>query len=244
VFDWVKKKEATSTSSLTVDIHSHLLPGLDDGVKSFDESLTIIQYFQEAGYKKLVITPHVISDLYRNSAESIISRHEQLKECLKQNNVIMETEVAAEYYLDESLFEKLNKGEKLLTIGAPNYLLFETNFMNEPFTLNEFIFIASTKKYKPVLAHPERYLYLHDNLGKCEELLNRGVLFQVNLNSLTGHYSKPAQSLANKLIDRGWVHFLGSDCHHIFHAQQLLSVRQNKYFQKALHLPLLNNTLS
>jgi protein-tyrosine phosphatase len=122
-------------------------------------------------------------------------------------------------------------------------LLFETNFLNEPFNMKEFIFLATTKGYKPVLAHPERYLYLQNNLDKAKDLLDRGVLFQINISSITGFYSKIVQTTANKLIDRGWVHLLGSDCHHLQHARLVEEAQGLKYFQKALSLPLLNNSL-
>lgn len=224
-------------------MHSHLLPGLDDGVKTFEESLKLVASLKAMGYKKLIITPHIISDIYRNTPEAILQKHDELRWHLTENNMDMETTVAAEYYLDESLMQKIRDKEKLLTFGD-RYLLFETNFLSEPLNLKEFIFLASTSQYKLILAHPERYLYLHDKPELAEDLLNRGVLFQVNINSLSGFYSKAAQSMAYKLIDRGWVHWLGTDCHHEGHAGQTRQTISNKYFQKALTLPLLNNSLS
>jgi protein-tyrosine phosphatase len=113
--------------------------------------------------------------------------------------------------------------------------------LTEPLNLKEFIFEVSTQGYKPVMAHPERYLYL--DLHKAEDLLNRGVTFQINISSLTGYYSKPAQKMAHELIERKWVHWLASDCHHLMHAQLVKKAADSKYFQKALTLPLLNHTL-
>jgi tyrosine-protein phosphatase YwqE len=115
--------------------------------------------------------------------------------------------------------------------------------MTEPFQLKEFIFAASTKGYRPVLAHPERYMYLQDNFEKAEDLINRGVLFQLNISSISGYYSKGAQRMAQKLIDNGWVHLIGSDCHNVQHIQLLEETIALKYFQKAISLPLLNNSL-
>jgi tyrosine-protein phosphatase YwqE len=109
--------------------------------------------------------------------------------------------------------------------------------------LKEFIFLASTKGYKLVLAHPERYLFIQSNFSKAEDLLNRGVLFQLNISSISGYYSKAAQVVAQRLIDNGWIHLLGSDCHNLQHIQLLEETRNSKYFQKAISLPLLNNTL-
>jgi protein-tyrosine phosphatase len=241
VFNWFKKNVNT-TSPFQVDVHSHLLPGLDDGVKSFEESLEVIRYFRQLGYNKLITTPHIMQDVYKNTPSLVIEKLHELNAYLADKNTGIEIQAAAEYYLDETLIHTLETNEPVLTFGK-NYLLFETNFLNDPFNLKEFIFLATTKGYKPVLAHPERYAYLFKDFGKIEDLLNRGVLFQINISSITGYYSKQAQTMAYHLIDRGWVHLLGSDCHHITHAVLIKKAYQNKYFQKALALPLLNNTL-
>lgn len=243
MFHWFRKKQTLpDVIPLVNDIHSHLLPGLDDGVKSFEQSEEIIRHFQRLGYRKLITSPHVMSDTYRNTAEGILLALEELRRYLKEKQVTIDIDAAAEYYLDEHLFFLLENHKPLLTFGK-NYLLFETNFLNEPFNLKDFIFLATTKGYKPVLAHPERYLYLQSDLDKAEDLLDRGVLFQLNISSITGYYSKVTQATAQKLIDRGWVHFLGSDCHHFQHARLVEEAQRLKYFRKALSLPLLNNSL-
>lgn len=243
MLNWFRKKEPDASLPFPfVDLHSHLLPGLDDGVKSFEESEEIILSFQRLGYKKLITTPHVMSDFYRNSNEDIQSKLQELNSHLQHKNINITIEAAAEFYLDEALSQRLESGPSLLTFGK-NYFLFETNFMTEPLNLKEFIFRAATKGYKPVLAHPERYLYLQSNFEKAEDLISRGALFQVNISSLSGYYSKAAQTTAKKLIDKGYVHFLGSDCHTLQHVNLLEETRRNKYFQKAISLPLLNNSL-
>jgi protein-tyrosine phosphatase len=241
VFNWFKKEKKPSFG-LRVDIHSHLLPGIDDGVKTFDEATAVIQVLADVGYKKLITTPHVISDIYRNTPAIITEKCRQLADVLAERKIDMQIHAAAEYYLDESLFQYVESGNELMRL-AGDYVLFETNFLNEPLNLKDFIFLASSKGYKLVLAHPERYLYMSNDLKKAEELIDRGVLFQINISSLTGYYSKGAQSMANKLIDRGFVHWLGSDCHHMAHASMLKTIHKNKYFQKALSLPLLNNSI-
>ena len=243
MLDWFKKRSSTEDVILPViDIHSHLLPGLDDGVQSFEEAEAIILRFQKLGYKKLITTPHVMSDFFRNTTDGILAKLAELNQWLTSKNIPIDIQAAAEYYLDEDLLEKIEANSPLLTFGN-NYLLFETNFMTEPLNLKEFIFLTTTKGYKPVLAHPERYLYLQSNFSKVEDLLNRGVLFQLNISSISGYYSKAAQSVAQKLIDNRWVHLIGSDCHKLQHIQLLEETRQAKYFQKAISLPLLNNTL-
>ena len=227
---------------LKTDIHSHLLPQLDDGVKSLEESAQLVRQFMALGYTKLVTTPHVMKDFYRNDPGTIAGGLESLKQFLAKENINVSIEAAAEYYLDESLMERVNKNERLLTFGA-NYLLFETNFLTEPFQLKEFIFSATTQGYKPVMAHPERYQYLVNDFGKAGDLKDRGVLFQVNIPSIIGAYSRPIQKLAIQLIRKGWVDFIGSDCHNQTQMAILKEAFKNKYFKKALALPLLNRTL-
>lgn len=241
MINWFKKK-SPQAPGLATDIHSHLLPGLDDGVKTLEESESIIKIFQQLGYTKIITTPHVMQDHYRNTTETISKALQQVQEHLAKKEYTITLEAAAEYYLDEYLIRQVETNSSLLTFGN-NYLLFETNFLSEPLNLNEFIFQATTKGYKLVLAHPERYVYLQNNMSRIEDLIDRGVFFQLNIASIAGAYSKQVQSLANKLIDRGFVHFIGSDCHNIQHAKLIEEVQRSRYFKKALTLPLLNNTL-
>lgn len=223
-------------------MHSHLLPGLDDGVKTLEESMAVIAVFRKLGYTKLITTPHVMHDHYRNTPESIHASLADVRRHLQEHHIDIVLEAAAEYYLDEYLMRMLEADEELLTFGD-GFLLFETNFISEPLNLNEFIFAATTRGYKPVLAHPERYLYLDDSPDRMEDLVNRGVLFQINLGSLAGLYSRKVQNLAKKLIDRGFVHLLGSDCHHLAHAELIDRARRSRSFEKALTLGLLNHKL-
>lgn len=225
---------------LRTDIHSHLLPGLDDGVNDFDEALIVIKKMHELGYRKLVTTPHIMSDTYRNDAIRIHSRLKELNQFLIENRINIEVEAAAEYYFDTWLLNEVNENKPLLTFGG-KYLLFEMNYMTEPYQLKDFIFKVITNGYKPVLAHPERYQFM--TLEKAEDLRNRGVLMQLNILSFMDFYSKPVRQMAYQLVDRGWVDFLGSDCHNMRHAGLLGEALKNKYVKKALALPLLNNQL-
>ncbi|MEQ8363941.1 MAG: CpsB/CapC family capsule biosynthesis tyrosine phosphatase [Cyclobacteriaceae bacterium] len=242
MFSFFKQKRQVSLTPLETDIHSHLLPQLDDGVKSLEESGQLIRQFIDLGYKKIITTPHVMNDFYRNESSDITEKLALLRQYLNAEKIDIPIEAAAEYFLDESLIERINKGEKLLTFGN-NYLLFETNFLTEPFQLKEFIFSVTTLGYKPVLAHPERYQYLVSSFEKVEDLRNRGVLFQINIPSIIGAYSKPIQKLALQLIEKGWVDFLGSDCHNQIQMDVLKETFRNKYFKRALELPLLNRSL-
>lgn len=243
MFNWFKKNKAEQLQPLRVDIHSHLLPGLDDGVSTFEEAGQIIQNFLQLGYSRIITTPHVMSDAYRNTPETILEKLAALRDYLRQKNIDMPVSAAAEYYLDETLFKMIETNQPLLTFGD-KYLLFETNFITEPFNLKEFIFLATTRGYKLILAHPERYLYMQHNVDKVQDLIDRGVLMQMNISSVTGYYSRPVQQMAFKLIDRGMIHWLASDCHHLQQMQLMTEAKTTRYFRKALTLPLMNNSLT
>lgn len=243
MFNLFRKKQVVPKNKISTDIHSHLLPGLDDGVESFEESLELIRSFQQLGYSKLITTPHIMHDFYNNSADDIVSKTSELNTLIAQQGIEIKVVPAAEYYLDEYLLEKVNdKDFPLLTFGD-NYLLFETSFMNQPFYLNEFIFHAKSRGLNPVLAHPERYAYLQSNMELIDDLITRGVLLQLNINSITGYYSKQVKKVAEKLIDSKKIHFLGSDCHNANHMAVTQNARTEKYYNKALSLPLLNNSI-
>lgn len=242
MFSFFKSKSQDHPNPLLTDIHSHLLPQLDDGVDTLQESEQLIRQFINLGYSKLITTPHVMSDFYRNTPRQIQEKLGSLNQHLVDQKIDITIEAAAEYYLDEVLIGNVNSDEQLLTFGA-QYLLFETNFLTEPFQLNEFIFAVTTQGYKPVLAHPERYQYLVNNFEKVEDLRNRGVLFQINIPSILGAYSKPIQKLAIQLIEKGYVDFLGSDCHNQLQMDVIKAASKDKNFKKALNLPLLNRSL-
>lgn len=242
VFRLFKKKVAASVLPLKVDVHSHLLPGIDDGVDTWEESLYILEELIKIGYNKVITTPHVMSDHYPNTPEIILGKLHELRHLIRQHGLPVEVEAAAEYYLDETFLTNLENNGKFLTFGD-NYLLFETSFINKPTFLIEAVFKISAHGYKPVLAHPERYIYIQENMKILEDLLERDVLMQLNINSLTGYYSKAARKLAEKLIDNNYISFLGSDCHNERHLAVIREAYSMKYFKKATQLDLRNYTL-
>lgn len=241
MFHFFKKKESVSRIPLQTDIHSHLLPAIDDGVQTVSESIKVMECLADLGIRQIVTTPHIMHDTYRNSDETILPKLDEMNLALRQQPFNMTLHAAAEYYLDENLMTKIAAGERLLTFGD-RFLLFETNYLTEPYTLKDFIFKVTTQGYKPVLAHPERYQYM--TMPKAEELRDRGVLLQINMLSLIGYYAKPIQTMANKLIDQQWIDFVGSDCHNLLQARLLPEVFKTKFFKKALELPLLNHSLN
>lgn len=242
LFSFFNKKTKTASPPLEVDMHSHLLPGLDDGVESIEEALEVLSRFAELGFRKVITTPHIMQDFYPNEKSNIIKSFNELKSELDHTKITIELEAAAEYFLDEFLIKKLESKDDLLLFGE-SYILFETSFINEPINIKDFIFKARSAGLNPVLAHPERYAYLNSNFKLAEELKERGVLFQVNINSIGGYYSKPVRKMAEQLIKRKMVDFIASDCHNIDQLEYTRSVFENKYFIKALSLPLHNYKL-
>lgn len=236
-------QETLPTHTLTTDIHSHLLAGIDDGAKNLEESLTLIKKLQMAGYTRFVTTPHIMSDFYRNTPEIIREKLAELQQYLQANEVNVQIEAAAEYYADEGFMHKVERGDELLTFGN-QYILIETGFQDKPRYLKQAIFDLQTSGYKPVFAHPERYQYLYEDFKIVEELYELGVLLQINLNSIAGYYGKAAQLLAEKLITKNMVHWVGSDCHHQRHADSISQAQKSKFYPKLLSLPLLNFELS
>ena len=228
---------------LAVDLHSHLIPGIDDGAQTLDESIELIQNLSTIGYKKLIITPHIMIDVYKNEEDNIIERLEILKKAINKVGIDIDLEVAAEYYLDEGFLEHLNNKPLLI---ADEYLLFETSYMAKPMNLYDIVFEISSKGYKPILAHPERYRYIHHLKREYSKLKDMGVFFQLDINSIGGFYGKDAQKKANFLIESRMVDFVGSDTHNMRHIGNLNTTLSkmgsvwNKLFE---HNTILNNTL-
>ncbi len=228
--------------TVQVDMHNHLIYGVDDGSHDIEESIELIKGLIALGRKKIIMTPHIMSDFYKNGPDNILPRLKILKEEVKKAQLDVELEAAAEYYLDEDFVKLVEQDQPLLSFGK-NYVLFETAFMNESRQLNSVVFEMKSRGYKPILAHPERYLYLHDDFEKYEALYERDILFQINILSLSGYYSNEIKKVAEKLIDAKMVNFVSSDCHSMKHIQELSKAVNTKYYKKLLDLPLLNNTL-
>jgi tyrosine-protein phosphatase YwqE len=224
---------------LVVDVHSHLLPGLDDGAETLEDSISLIQDLNALGYNRFITTPHIMGDFYKNSRETILPKLDLVREELVKREIKVQLDAAAEYYLDFEFNEKLQSGN-ILSFGK-NYLLFELSFINPPDNLENVVFEMQTKGYVPVLAHPERYLYWIDKMDKLEALRERGVLFQINLLSIVGHYGPPCKKFAEKLIDKNWFEFLGSDLHNKKHIQSLHKGIADPYLKKALQAGLSKN---
>lgn len=227
---WPIHTKEKKRNTLLVDIHSHLIPGIDDGVKTTFEAVKLIRRFQEMGYKKLITTPHIMSHRYKNSSSIILEKLEFLKDALVDHEIDIEIEAASEYYLDDYFLELLKKRD-ILTING-NHILFEMSYTRAPANLTDIIFEMDRSGYRPILAHPERYLFMHDDFEEYETLKEYGVLFQLNINSLAGYYNKQVQKMAYRLVDAGMVDFLGSDAHKARQVEMLQNFIQTDGFQK------------
>lgn len=244
IFSFLKKSKqpVPDISPITTDIHSHLIPGIDDGVQSIEESIEILKEMEGLGYKKVITTPHTMTGSYDNTPEIIYAGLKKVREAIKENSINIELEAATEYFLDETFMEKLKNGKPLMTFGQ-NHVLVETSFISPPPQLKEATFELTMKGYKMVFAHPERYLYLLENTILLEELIDRDIVFQLNAVALTGCYSKPVKKFAEKLIDMKVPRLVGTDCHNMGHINLLKEATQTKYWRKLLELDLINNSL-
>lgn len=229
-------------SVLQVDVHSHFIPGIDDGSQNMEQSMELLTAMAELGYRKVITTPHNMADGYKNSPEIILGGLERVRAELKVRGIPMEIDAAAEYYLDHELEQKV-LDKKVLTFGN-NYVLFELPFISEPTMMLQLIFQMQTMGYRPVLAHPERYQFWHNEFEKYVNLKERGVMFQLNMIALTGAYGPQAKTIAERLIDLGYYELIGSDCHSMNHIEAIKNTLHRPYLHKVIASgKLLNATL-
>lgn len=245
MFGWLQKRDRPPIATqFQTDIHSHLLPGVDDGAKELSESLSLIEKMVSLGYEQLIITPHVMADAYPNSAVGLKEHFIVLQRACEATNIDVKLGLSAEYYLDEGFLPLLESGE-ILSFGKSNYLLFETSYMAKPNTMLDMIYQMKLAGYKPVMAHPERYRYVKDLEKEYGALRELEVLFQIDATSLGGFYGKDACKKAHFLLEKGWIDFVGSDTHKMRHLEQLEEIfAQHKIWNRLFRLnTILNITL-
>jgi protein-tyrosine phosphatase len=217
-----KKKEKGSTDLgwLRTDMHSHLIPGIDDGSPDMETSLSLLRGFVELGYQKVITTPHVLADLYPNTTEGIRQGLAGLQAAVQAAGIPIEVEAAAEYFMDEPFAEAVKARKPLLTL-KDNLLLVEISMVTAPLDLQDMLFELQLGGYQPVIAHPERYIYAKGRRGFFETLRDAGCLFQLNLLSLTGHYGTAVRDLAEELVKEDYYDFAGTDLHGARHLEGL-----------------------
>ncbi len=235
LLEFLKKKKSapaiTNFSALATDIHSHLVPGIDDGSDSLETSLALIRGLSGLGYKKIITTPHIRPDYFPNTKEIITENFEKLKKGVREAGIDIELSVAAEYFMDYEFGRTVEAGN-LLTLSG-NHVLVEISTFSPPPDLFDSIFQLRIKRYQPVLAHPERYVYF-SKIEDFQKLRDSGCLLQVNLLSLGGHYGKKVKELAHKLFKEDLVDLLGTDMHNLKHLESLRQLTKDDHVMKLI----------
>jgi len=237
MFSFFKNKKPKDPKDLyfplRTDIHSHILPGIDDGSPDVETSILLIEGLKKMGVKRSIATPHIISDMYRNNPETIQAALTILKNELKARKIIFDVSAAAEYMMDAYFFELLQRKSKLLTIDG-NMVLTEFSYATMPHSPEQMSFAIITEGYSPILAHPERYPYYNNDYKMYHHLKDLGFLLQVNLLSLTGYYGKEAARAATYMLKNDLVSYVGTDMHHERHLDGLMHAVDKDLFRKHL----------
>ncbi len=207
-----KLKLAELIPSGYVDIHSHILPGIDDGASTLEDTQFLIEEMKQLGFTKVITTPHTMNNVWDNTPETIENAITKVK-----SNVTLpfEIQAASEYLLDESVIIKAK--EKTLLTLKNNFVLVELSYLNPPIQLYDFLYQLQLSGYHVVLAHPERYSYYHSNKKEYKKLKKAGCLFQLNLLSTVGYYGREVAETAHYLLKENLYDFTGSDIHHKNH---------------------------
>ncbi len=237
MFNFFKRRKPEVAVSgflpFSIDIHSHILPGIDDGSPDIETSLQLIKGLTDLGIVKSIATPHIIGDMYRNTPETINSALNKVKKACSKEGINIELSAAAEYMIDDHFMDLLRKDEPLLTLYK-NILLTEISYSSTP---GNFVEITSTiiaKGYRPILAHPERYHYYQQNFDKFYQLKDMGFILQINILSLTGYYGKRAEKAAKFILEKDLAMLVGTDLHHQKHLETLQSEKNKLIFQNYL----------
>ncbi|WP_103068518.1 tyrosine-protein phosphatase [Aquimarina sediminis] len=226
-----------------IDIHSHLLAGIDDGVKTIYQSAYILEQFENLGIKKIITTPHIMQDVWPNTSKTITNKLKELKEILPPLGIShIEVQASAEYMMDDLLFNRL-KNNDILPLHQ-NYILVEMSTFSPPLNLTEILFEIKLAGYTPILAHPERYSFYRNDLKKFDKLKDSGFLFQLNLLSLSGYYGEDIKSFAKKLVDLDYIDFTGTDIHNYHQLGVLEKGFESKIAEKISHLMMKNKAFS
>ena len=214
-----------------VDIHSHVLPGIDDGAKNVEESIELINNMKEMGFSKIIGTPHTYMGLYNNTNTTIKNSYNSIVNHFDNNTII---EYASEYFLDDSIIEKSEK--KTLLCLKDNYVLVETSFLSPVKNIFDIIFKLKLNDYIPIIAHPERYKYWKTK-REFEKLKRMGCKFQINLFSTIGYYGVEIVKMSDFLLRNNFVDYVGSDIHKLKQIslfQQKLKIREINKLKKAI----------
>jgi protein-tyrosine phosphatase len=211
-----RKSSVNNLEWLGVDMHSHLLPGIDDGSPDVETSIYLIQGLKDLGFSKLLCTPHIFPEIHPNTPETISPALAKVELALKSGDFAVDMGAAAEHMIDDS-FEVQ---EGLMCLPG-NHILIEMSYLNESPNIEQVIFDLQIEGYKVILAHPERYVFYHNSHQRFHRFKDMGVLFQLNLLAVTGYYGKEVKQAADYLLAKGCYDLAGTDLHHDKHLQVL-----------------------
>lgn len=245
MFSFLKKQAPPLQSDffpINADMHSHILPGIDDGSPDIKTSLLLIEGMMKMGIKTAVATPHIIGDLYRNNADTINSSLLTLNDSLRENQIDFKVKAAAEYMLDDYFLDLLRTKTPLLTV-KDKMILTEFSYSEKPHNIEQITFNIITEGYEPILAHPERYAYYYDDYKEYHHLKDLGFLLQVNLLSLTGYYGKSAAKAGAYMLKNNLVSFAGTDLHHERHMNALYHPPHRILYEEAFSGKMMNEEL-
>lgn len=215
-----------------IDIHSHILPGIDDGAQNMENSKFLLESMIGFGFSKVITTPHTMKNVWDNSSATINNALNLVQTDLPKLSKQVNLQSASEYFLDENLMQLAQK-EKLLTL-KDNYILVEMSYLNAPIQLYDFLFELQLKGYQLVLAHPERYTFFHSKKKEYNKLKKAGCLFQMNLLATVGYYGNEVAETADYLLKENQYDFVGSDIHHKNHIaafQNKLVIKNHKQME-------------
>ena len=237
MFSWLTSSRTpiNNLHELQFDMHCHLLPGIDDGPESIEESLSIIQAMVAVGYQGAICTSHIFPEVYDNKADDMLRGVDSLQSVLDENNINFTLHASAEYMVDRQFIE-LAKAKKLLAFGKKDYVVIETGFTQENPYFDEAIYEMQYAGYCPILAHPERYLYLSQSksIEQFEKIIDKGIELQINLFSLMGLYGRLSKEVAKILLKNNFIQWIGTDIHRSQHISLL---------EKANDLKTLSNSM-
>ena len=237
MFSWLTSSRTpiNNLHELQFDMHCHLLPGIDDGPESIEESLSIIQAMVAVGYQGAICTSHIFPEVYDNKADDMLRGVDSLQSVLDKNNINFTLHASAEYMVDRQFIE-LAKAKKLLAFGKKDYVVIETGFTQENPYFDEAIYEMQYAGYCPILAHPERYLYLSQSksIEQFEKIIDKGIELQINLFSLIGLYGRLSKEVAEILLKNNFIQWIGTDIHRSQHISLL---------EKANDLKTLSNSM-
>lgn len=243
LFSFLSKKSEPAKLPVKTDIHCHILPGVDDGSPDVETSVALVERQRSWGIERIIATPHITEASFPNSPETLDPALDELLEALKRRGIDIPVSRSSENRIDDYFREQLKGG--FITPFPNNYVLVENSFIQEPWQLDKFLFDMKIQGYRPILAHPERYFYyFEEHPERYDQLHRAGTLFQINVLSLAGGYSKREKRTAEKLIEKGYVDFLGTDLHNFRHADiidEYLTTKDARRHFAALEGKLLND---